>query len=160
MKKKIIITGGLGYIGTELCRLYSGVSWHHKILIIDNRFVSERVNQIRNWNMEFIHGDILDKDLVNKYFKNADVVHHLAGVTDVPRTFGEANKDQDEKIKRVGEEGTQNILDAIDLIKDFVGESVPVVDNNNNIVGIVTESDLFNQLLIAENIRKKEELSD
>ena len=54
----------------------------------------------------------------------------------------------------------QNILDAIDLIKDFVGESVPVVDNNNNIVGIVTESDLFNQLLIAENIRKKEELSD
>ena len=54
----------------------------------------------------------------------------------------------------------QNILEAIDLIKDFVGESVPVVDNNNNIVGIVTESDLFNQLLIAENIRKKEELSD
>ena len=54
----------------------------------------------------------------------------------------------------------QNILDAIDLIKDFVGESIPVVDNLNNIVGIVTESDLFNQLLIAENIRKKEELSD
>ena len=54
----------------------------------------------------------------------------------------------------------QNILEAIDLIKDFVGESVPVVDNNNNILGIVTESDLFNQLLIAENIRKKEELSD
>ena len=49
----------------------------------------------------------------------------------------------------------QNILDAIDLIKDFVGESVPVVDNHNNIVGIVTESDLFNQLLIAENIRKR-----
>jgi CBS domain-containing protein len=54
----------------------------------------------------------------------------------------------------------QNILDAIDLIKDFVGESVPVVDNQNNILGIVTESDLFNQLLIAENIRKNEELSD
>ena len=68
MKKKIIITGGLGYIGTELCRLYSGLSWHHKIFVIDNRFISERVNQIRNWNMEFIHGDILDKDLVNKYF--------------------------------------------------------------------------------------------
>ena len=54
MKKKIVITGGLGYIGTELCKLYSGVSWHHKIFIIDNRFSSERVNQIRNWNMEFI----------------------------------------------------------------------------------------------------------
>ena len=52
-------------------------------MVIDNRFVSERVNQIRNWNMEFIQGDILDKDLVNKYFKNADVVHHLAGITSV-----------------------------------------------------------------------------
>ena len=113
MKKKIIITGGLGYIGTELCRLYSGVSWHHKILIIDNRFVSERVNQIRNWNMEFIHGDILDKDLVNKYFSNADVVHHLAGITSVPKTKSESSKEIDEKIKLVAEEGTQNILNTI-----------------------------------------------
>ena len=37
MIKKIIITGGLGYIGTELCKIYSGVSWHHKIIVIDNR---------------------------------------------------------------------------------------------------------------------------
>ena len=113
MKKKIIITGGLGYIGTELCRLYSGVSWHHKILVIDNRFISERVNQIRNWNMEFIHGDILDKDLVHKYFSNADVVHHLAGITSVPRTKSESSKEIDEKIKLVAEEGTQNILNTI-----------------------------------------------
>ena len=62
MIKKIIITGGLGYIGTELCKIYSGVSWNHQITVIDNRFISERVNQIRNWNMEFIHGDILDKE--------------------------------------------------------------------------------------------------
>ena len=64
MIKKIIITGGLGYIGTELCKIYSGVSWQHKIIVIDNRFISERVNQIRNWNMEFVHGDILEKDLL------------------------------------------------------------------------------------------------
>ena len=113
MRKKIIITGGLGYIGTELCKIYSGVSWHHHIIVLDNRFISERVNQIRNWNMEFIHGDILDKDLVNKYFKNADVVHHLAGVTSVPRTKSESSKEQDEKIKLVAEQGTQNILNAI-----------------------------------------------
>ena len=113
MSKKIIITGGLGYIGTELCKLYSGVSWHHKIIIIDNRFISERVSQIRNWNMEFVQGDILDKDLVKKYFVDVDVVHHLAGITDVPRTKSESFLAQDEKIKEVGEVGTQNILDVI-----------------------------------------------
>ena len=113
MKKNIIITGGLGYIGTELCKIYSGVSWHHNIIVIDNRFISERVNQLRNWNIEFIHGDILDKDLVEKYFKNADVVHHLAGVTDVPRTKGESSPEKDEKIKLVAELGTKNILDVI-----------------------------------------------
>ena len=113
MKKKIVITGGLGYIGTELCKLYSGVSWHHSILVIDNRFISERVNQIRNWNMEFIQGDILDKNLVKKYCGDADVVHHLAGITDVPRTKNEAFSAQDEKIREVGEKGTQNILDVI-----------------------------------------------
>tara|TARA_B100000963_G_scaffold350985_1_gene361961 strand:- start:547 stop:3099 length:2553 start_codon:yes stop_codon:yes gene_type:complete len=113
MKKNIIITGGLGYIGTELCKLYSGVSWHHKITVIDNRFISERVNQIRNWNMEFIQGDILDKDLVKKYCKDADVIHHLAGITKVPRTKSEASLSHDEKIKEVGEKGTQNILDVI-----------------------------------------------
>ena len=113
IKKKIIITGGLGYIGTELCKLYSGVSWHHKIVVIDNRFISERVNQLRNWNIDFIQGDILDKDLINNHCKDADIVHHLAGITDVPRTKSESSNSQDEKIKKVGEKGTQNILDAI-----------------------------------------------
>ena len=114
MKKKIVITGGLGYIGTELCKLYSGVSWHHEITVIDNRFISERVNQIRNWNMEFIQGDILDKELIKRYCKEADVVHHLAGVTKVPRTKNEASESQDNEITEVAEKGTQNILDVIE----------------------------------------------
>jgi nucleoside-diphosphate-sugar epimerase len=113
MKKKIIITGGLGYIGTELCKLYSGVSWNNQIIVIDNRFISERVNQLRNWNMDFVYGDILDKDLISKHCKDADVVHHLAGITEVPRTKSESSAEKDEKIKLTAEEGTQNILDAI-----------------------------------------------
>ena len=111
--KKIIITGGLGYIGTELCKIYSGYSWNDKIVVIDNRFISERVNQLRKWNMDFIHGDILDKELINKYCHDADIVHHLAGITDVPRVKSEANDEKEQKIKNVAEEGTQNILDAI-----------------------------------------------
>ena len=82
MSKKIVITGGIGYIGTELCKIYSGINWNNEILVIDNRFVSERVNQLRNWGIDFLHGDILDKELVNKFCKDADIVHHLAGITD------------------------------------------------------------------------------
>ena len=111
--KKIVITGGLGYIGTELCKIYSGYSWNDKITVIDNRFISERVNQIRNWNMEFVQGDILDKELIKKYCSDADIVHHLAGITDVPRVKSESNDKHDEKIREVAEEGTQNILDVI-----------------------------------------------
>ena len=113
MKKKIVITGGLGYIGTELCKIYSGYSWKDNIIVIDNRFISERVNQLRKWNIEFIHGDILDKKLINKHCNEANTVHHLAGITDVPRTKNESNQFIDEKIKLVAIEGTQNILDSI-----------------------------------------------
>ena len=127
MKKKIIITGGLGYIGTELCKLYSGVSWHHEITVIDNRFISERVNQIRNWNMNFVQGDILDKNLINTYFKDADVVHHLAGITDVPRTKSEAENSKDQKIREVGEIGTQNILDVVNKDCKIIFPSTHVI---------------------------------
>ena len=113
MKKKIIITGGLGYIGTELCKIYSGYSWNDQITVIDNRFISERVSQIRNWNMNFVQGDILDKELIYTHCHDADIVHHLAGITDVPRVKSESNNEHEKKIKKVAEEGTQNILDAI-----------------------------------------------
>ena len=125
--KKIVITGGLGYIGTELCKIYSGYSWNDQITVIDNRFISERVNQIRNWNMDFVQGDILDKDLIKKYCSDADVVHHLAGITDVPRTKSESSKEQDLKIKEVGEKGTQNILDVISQKCKIIFPSTHVV---------------------------------
>ena len=111
--KKIVITGGLGYIGTELCKIYSGYTWNDQITVIDNRFISERVNQLRNWNIDFIQGDILDKDLIKKYCQNADIVHHLAGITDVPRVKSESSTKKDDLINKVAEEGTQNILDVI-----------------------------------------------
>ena len=142
MSKKIIITGGLGYIGTELCKLYSGVSWFHKILVIDNRFISERVNQIRNWNMEFVQGDILDKDLINKYFKDSDIVHHLAGITDVPRTKSQSDAEKDKKIKLVGVEGTQNILDAInDKCKIIFPSTHVVYEGINKVRTDIKEND-------------------
>ena len=108
--KKIVITGGLGYIGTQLCKIYSGESWNNKITVIDNRFISERVNQLRNWNIEFIHSDIRNIDIVKDCLKDADVVHHLAGITDVARTKEELNIQKDKEMNDVAEKGTSIVL--------------------------------------------------
>ena len=62
--EKVLITGGLGYIGTELCKIYSGESRFKQVTVLDNRFVSERVNQLRSWGIDFIHGNILDQKLI------------------------------------------------------------------------------------------------
>ena len=108
--KKIVITGGIGYIGSELCKIYSGESWNNQITVIDNRFISERVNQLRNWNINFVHADIRDADNVREFLKDADVVHHLAGVTDVARTKEEANLEVDKELNDVAEKGTSVVL--------------------------------------------------
>ena len=113
MVKKIVIVGALGYLGTELSKLYSGESWFHKIIALDNRFVSKRVNQLKEWNIKFYQGQILDKDFLTKHLSDADVVHHLAGVTDVAYVKKEANPAQDENIRKIAIDGTNNILEAI-----------------------------------------------
>ena len=51
------------------------------------------------------------------------------------------------------------VLDAIDKVKDFVGETIPVIDRKGFIKGTISESDLFNSLLLAEKERNEEELS-
>ena len=140
--KKIVITGGLGYIGTELCKIYSGYSWNDQITVIDNRFISERVNQIRNWNMKFVHGDILDKDIIKKYCHDADVVHHLAGITSVPRVKSEANSQHEKLIEEVGVVGTQNILDVIgDKCKIILPSSHVVYESLNEVKKNINENE-------------------
>ena len=146
--KKIVITGGLGYIGTELCKIYSGYSWNDKITVIDNRFISERVNQIRNWNMNFIQGDILDRELIKKHCQDADIVHHLAGITDVPRVKSEGSEDKNRQISKVAEEGTQNILDVIsDKCKMIMPSSHVVYEGIENVKMKIKESEQTNPVL-------------
>jgi nucleoside-diphosphate-sugar epimerase/quercetin dioxygenase-like cupin family protein len=125
--KKIVILGALGYLGTELSRIYSGESWKNKIIAIDSRFISERINQLKKWNIEFFQGHILDTDFLNKHLKDADVVHHLAGVTDVAYVKTEANSELDERIRSIGIEGTNNIINSISKKCKLIFPSTHVV---------------------------------
>jgi nucleoside-diphosphate-sugar epimerase/SAM-dependent methyltransferase/quercetin dioxygenase-like cupin family protein len=111
--EKIVITGGLGYIGSELCKLYSGETRFKKIIVLDNKFVSERVKQLRDWGFEFIQVSILDKEKLKEILSDADIVHHLAGITDVAYVKTESNSEQDRKIIETAIDGTNNILDYV-----------------------------------------------
>lgn len=83
-EKYILITGGLGYIGSHTC--IELLKEYDKIIVIDNLsnssiFVIDRIKKISNVDINFIHGDILDKEKLEYLFKNYNIkaVIHFAG---------------------------------------------------------------------------------
>ena len=127
MKKKILITGGLGYIGMELCKIYSGSSWFHKVIVIDKNFFSQRVRQLTEWNIEFYQGDILDNSFLSKFIPNADIIHHLAGITNVAHTRSDKDQLRDNLIKTTAIDGTNNILKLMNQNAKIIFPSTHVV---------------------------------
>ncbi len=125
--KKIVITGCLGYIGSELCKLYSGLSWKYEIIGIDNRFISERVNELKRRKIKFIQADILNINEIKEIIKEADVVHHLAGITDVAYVKKDSDQIRDQMIKKVAIEGTKNVLNSMNSSAKIVFPSTHVV---------------------------------
>lgn len=126
-KQKIVITGGLGYIGCELCSLLSGEARYKDITVLDNRFISGKVKQLRDWEIEFIHGDILDKGLMKTLLSDCDVVYHLAGKTDVAYVATKSDPKHNSLITDVGVTGTCNVLSAIPATCKLVFPSTHVV---------------------------------
>jgi len=112
-KQKIVITGGLGYIGFELCKLYSGETHYKNIIVVDDKFFSERVKQLRDWGFDFIQTNINDTYQIKKILNDADIVHHFSGITDVPRTSSESTNEKETEISKVGIDGTNIIVNSI-----------------------------------------------
>jgi nucleoside-diphosphate-sugar epimerase len=129
--KKIIITGGLGYIGVELCRLYSGFSWRDdfQVIVTDKEFYSDRVNQLLKWNIKFIQKDILHIDDLKEIFKDVDIVHHLAGITNVAYTKNEELEypEKAKLIEDVAIQGTKKILNLLPKNGKIIFPSTHVV---------------------------------
>jgi nucleoside-diphosphate-sugar epimerase len=156
--KKIIITGGLGYVGTELCRLYSGVSWKYKIIVIDKRFLSQRVNELNNWNIEFIQAEILNKKTLKNVLRDADVVHHLAGITDVAYVHNDINLERDREIEKIALEGTENIINSIPKTCKLIFPSTHVVfEGLKNIKKNLIETDKTLPILAYAKSKLKNE---
>ena len=110
-----------------MCKLYSGFSWKYEVTAIDNRFISERVNELKRRKIKFILADILNFNLIKHHVEKAEVVHHLAGITDVAYVEKEIDKKKDELTKKVAIEGTGNVLQAMNKNAMIVFPSTHVV---------------------------------
>tara|TARA_B100000029_G_scaffold438492_1_gene454403 strand:+ start:826 stop:1770 length:945 start_codon:yes stop_codon:yes gene_type:complete len=78
-KKTILVTGGTGFIGSNICELL--VKKNFNVKIYDNNFRGNlnKISNIKN-KIKFIKGDIRDKKKVFKALKKTDAVIHLAYV--------------------------------------------------------------------------------
>ena len=125
--KKVVITGGLGYVGMELAKIYSGKTNHYHVLVLDNVFYSERVSQLKRWGIKFQQIDITEKNNLKNAISDADIIYHLAGITDVGTTVKDKNPQRDRLIKKVGIDGTKNIIDLSSKETKIVFPSTHVI---------------------------------
>ena len=79
--KKILITGGCGFIGVNLIDFLRRES-SLDIVVLDNLVVG-RVERIHPFEVEFIEGDIRDMDIIRRAVKGVDGIVHLAADTRV-----------------------------------------------------------------------------
>lgn len=80
-KKKILITGGAGFVGTNLISLLSqSNTWD--ISVLDNERLGKR-EHVAEFGVNFVHGNILDRDLVMRMAEGADTIVHFAADTRV-----------------------------------------------------------------------------
>ena len=77
IKKTFLVTGGTGFIGSNICKLL--LKKNYKVKIFDNNFRGS-LNKIANIKkrVKFIKGDIRDKKSLNKAMKGTNAVIHLA----------------------------------------------------------------------------------
>jgi UDP-glucose 4-epimerase len=82
--KKIAITGGAGFVGTNLARAL--VSSGHKVQVIDDLSTGLESN-LDGLELEFHKVSILDFASLKEILEGVDVVFHLAALGSVPRSL-------------------------------------------------------------------------
>lgn len=109
MTKRILVTGGAGFIGSFL--VDELVKQGHDVRIFDN--LEEQVHNKKkptylNTKAEFVNGDITNKDALNEALPDIDAVFHLASAVGVGQSQYQIKHYTDINIM-----GTANLLDLM-----------------------------------------------
>ena len=101
--KKILVTGGAGFIGSHLVDAL--VRAGHKVVVVDDLSEGNEDNLNESFDkIEFIKEDILDVDFSK--LRDLDVIFHLAAKRSVPESLANPEIFEDVNIK-----GTRRMLD-------------------------------------------------
>ena len=103
--KTILITGGCGFIGTHLT---GEISKHNKIILFDtNKNIIQNTSLLKEDNVKFIKGDVLNTKQVDKVLKGVDVVIHMASIAHVENIYKDPYMNM-----YLSLQGTKNIVDS------------------------------------------------
>ena len=110
MKRDILVTGGAGFIGSNLVDtlLHEG----QRVTVFDALLRPGSEKNLawlksRHPDLRFIHGDVRDADAVRAAAMDADVIYHLAAQVAVTSSVTEPRTDFD-----INARGTFNVLEA------------------------------------------------
>lgn len=106
MKKRTLVTGGTGFIGS--CLVKKLITLGHDVTVLDDnsRGANRRLDDVKG-QFKFIAGDIRDAQAVKNACKNIDSLIHLAFVNGTEFFYTKP-----ELVLDVGVRGMLNVLDA------------------------------------------------
>jgi NAD dependent epimerase/dehydratase len=107
--KKVLVTGGGGFIGSHLAEALAGAGAIVRALVHYNALNSSGWldESAAACGIEVVAGDVRDRDSVRKAMRDVDVVFHLAALIAIPYSY-----DAPESYVRTNVDGTMNVLQA------------------------------------------------
>ena len=85
---RVLITGGAGFIGTNLCRRLVAGSAVTRVVVLDDLSTGSADN-LRGLDVDLVEGSILDEAVLGRLAADAHAVVHLAALGSVPRSVAE-----------------------------------------------------------------------